>query len=487
MTRRWWLLAISVFALATLVAGCDLLREVIDDDGSTQRQRVIVENWASQNLSRDQFPLYVGAKWTYRNATPDINPEIHAGFPIVREIVAMVQCFDPSTNLAHDCYVLRISRMGNTVGHLYLHRSLEGIQLFAIERFPQTGTPNLVPGDARFFLKLPLQKGDEIQFALEEGSRYDMRVRDQERIPLGSMIELGPYTEGFVDAFRVQAEYGGVFQEILARGVEDTWYAQGVGLTRVSANSQFYELMEFRSWEEIVTMDESHAGRQTYFPPVGSVLEISLRDEEGTRHNPAWQLCNRSEVEENAVFSILSGFNDIEARHCDVGYSEPQGPKTDETPCFTRLDTGTSVFAFEVRTNGRQHVVFENRITGERLTYRFGAEQDPVLSEPDVEVNIGASSVTLSVRYMDPDGDRPGTSDVCIDQGEDAERTERMIFSHGKRADGYYVASGIELERGTHTYCFKFDDSPSNDQEMIQPDDLPCQLPGIFDIGGTSP
>ena len=490
MRRRWVLLGAVLLAIAVLAAGCALFSGFLDDELLIGTHRTIVQNWPSENLAEDEFPLYVGAKWTYRDATPDVNPEAHAGFPLEREIVAMVQRYDPSTNLAHECYVMCIRKMGRTVGHMYLHRSPNGIQLFAIEKLPHAGTPNLIDGRGELIMRLPLRKDDEIGFQLEEGSTYELLVRDQERIPVGTiMTAFGPYASTFADAMRVQAEYGGVFTEILTRGSEDAWYSGGIGLARISASSRIYELMEFQTWEDIVIMDESHADGRTYFPPEGSILVISLRDEDGTAYDPAWKLCDRSDVDEDAVFSTLSGANDAEARHCDIGYSDSGVVSGGGTTPFTRLDTGTSVFAFKVRTCGREDLVFENRYSGRRLVYKFGAKRDPVLSEANVEVDIPASTAKITVRYMDPDGDRPAISNVVIiDKETDTEWREKMTFSHGARADGYYVAAGIEVERNRlYRYCFDFDDDPPPEGSTESERPGKCELPGVFEIGGTSP
>lgn len=490
MKRRMCLGVLLIGVTLLVVSGCFLFSDPYKSMVTAPRQYVLVSNSSAPYLSTDAFPLYVGAKWTYRNATADMNPEVHPGFPLEREIVAMTRCYDPSTSLAYQCYVLRISKMGSIVGHLYLHRTHRGIELLGIETFPQTGTPNLVDGGHELIFELPFRKGESIDITLEEGSEYRVLVRDQERIPLGTiMTAFGPYAAEFADAFRVQASYSGVFESILARGIEDTWYAPGVGLARISEGSQFFELMETRSRNEVLILDETNTDDPPYEPPIGSIVVITLRDDQGTAHEPAWQLLHRSGIEEGSVFSILSGLNDIEARHSDIGYSD-SSTIGGGVP-FTRLESGSSVFVLEVRTNGLEVLEFRNQYTGERLAYEFGADQDPILSKADVQVDIDAATVAISVHYLDPDGDRPAVRNVTIWEKDPTEGSpeviqERMIFAHGKRADGYYIAADIKLDRQkTYNYCFEFDDDPPDSE--ADSEGAKCQLAGIFDIGGTSP
>ena len=48
-------------------------------------------NYMPLDSSQDMFPLFVGARWVYRNATPDIVPVIHSGDLIETEVAAIAR------------------------------------------------------------------------------------------------------------------------------------------------------------------------------------------------------------------------------------------------------------------------------------------------------------------------------------------------------------------------------------------------------------
>ena len=463
MLNKKAILCVGV-AMLLVLTGC--ISNIIPIHPDPEDEYSVVRN-VHYPVSSDEYPLFVGAKWVYRNATPDINPEIHSGATLTREVMSTVLYVEPSTDRAYECYVLQIRQDRRPTVQCYLHKSAEGVQIFGVEVLPYTGAPDLLPCNGELYLHQPVSKGDATQFTLFEGTSYDASVINKEYVPSRSVFtQMGPYTEGFGNAWRIQAEYGGQLADALGDGIEETWLSPGIGVVRRTAESQVYELTSFRARSEVVMLTEDDSGRH-FDLPVGSVVAVQLRDPRGTQNIPGWECTNRQDVESAGVLSVLSGYSPSDSRFQDIADAG-------------RLDSGSCVFLFEVKMPGEERLEFANTVQGDEIFFEFGESQPFSLSDPDVDISLNASTVVFSVKYTDPDGNRPSASYVCVD----GDPCCPMTFSHGKEADGYYVSDPILLHRGLHTYCFRFSDDPAWDGDPLDLEPLLCQ---VFDIGGPLP
>lgn len=431
--------------------------------------------------STDPFPLFVGARWVYRNATPDFNPEVHAGPNIVQEVVASVQRRVSGTDLAYDSYVLRMRYGSLLVAQVYLHRSSDGVLLHGFEILPYSGAPEMVACSGQPFLALPLAKARDWSFSLVQGSSLESTVVSQEFVPLSNEVWtlLGPYSSVFGNAWRVSSLYAGGLADVFGQGIVEAWYAPGVGMIRRTVESQVYELVTYREQSEVLLLTEDSADRKPSLP-VGSVVVVQLRGRAPTSGEAVWNLANRTEVSACGVLSLLSDPGPG-SFHADI---DSRG----------RLETGSYVFVFEVRTDGEASLQFERMDYGEPadlVEYRFGREQALTLSNPSVStlVTEERSTATFSVRYVDEDGYEPSLAYVGIrtrtTSGYSSPSYHRMTYVSGKLADGIYRSVAIDLEEGIYQYCFKFSDDPD-----ATIDDLPgidCELTNAFDIGGPMP
>jgi len=465
---------VLVLAFPVLITSCTSLIPPVQPVPSGPDDVGAVRNYRPLDMSIDEFPLFVGARWVYRNATPDVNPEVHAGSAPERQVVAVVYRQDEASETAYECYVLRIRDGSNPTVLCYLHRSPEGVQLYGIEILPYAGAPQLIPCDGQTYFKLPFHKDDQLSFSLYGGTELSSRVVRQELVPVSATVWklLGPYSSIFGGAWRVRSEYAGTLADAFGKGIEETWYAPGIGLVRRTAESLVYEVVHYRGWEEVTLLtEESKTGPHSL--PVGSVVAVQLRGSKATATEGfVWDFVNRAEVAFAGVLSPLS----------EDGYS---GPFFADINNKGRLETGFYVYLFQVRTNGEASLVFAKRDirTGDesQVRFGFGNEKRVVLSEPTAKTLVQddrLATVTFSVHYRDEDGNPPTLAIVCIDGTE----CHDMTFHSGKLADGYYTSAPIPIERGLHSYCFRF-----SDDEGAVMEETECLLKHVFDVGGPMP
>ena len=461
-------------AFLALVTSCTSLIPPLQPAPSEPGDVGVIRNYRPLDMSLDEFPLFVGASWTYRNATPDVNPEIHAGSVPERQVVAVVYRHDEASKTAHECYVLRIRDGSKPTVLCYLHRSPEGVHLYGIEILPYAGAPELIPCDGQTYCKLPFRKDDQVSFSLYEGTKLNSQVLRQELVAVSATAQklLGPYSSNFGEAWRVHSEYAGTLADVFGRGIEETWYAPGIGLVRRTAESLVYEVVRYRGWEEAALLTEK-SKHGPYSLPVDSVVAVQLRGAKPTATEGfVWDFANRAEVAFAGVLSPLS----------EDSYS---GPFFADINNVGRLETGSYVYLFQVRTNGEASLVFEKRDikTGDhsQIRFDFGSEQPMVLSDPRVKTMVqddDHATVTFSVHYRDEDGTPPTLAKVCID----GTQCYDMTFRFGKLADGSYTSAPIPIESGLHRYCFRFSDDEGAVVEQTE-----CLLEHVFDVGGPIP
>ncbi len=296
------------------------------------------------------FPLFVGARWVYRNATSDLIPVVHPGSGIESEVLAEVRCRDAASGQLTECFVLRTRQGAERETISYFHRAADGIEIYAVETRIQGATPRTQAFGGELFLKPALAAGAAWGSGQIAGDSLSSEVLRKETVPLRDTIHtlLGPYTNSFTGAWRVRSTFGGILADAYGSGIVECWYSTGVGMVKRTAGSLFYELVTFRRSDEVAVLDEA-----SDFGPhrlaVGSLVAVQLRG-----YAPAadpglfWSLENRDEVTADGVLGPLAVSGDF--------YADLSG--TEEA------ETGTYVFRFAVTGTGRTALDFEGRYAG---------------------------------------------------------------------------------------------------------------------------
>jgi len=464
---------VLVALVAGAISSCDLLVIPGGPGGTSGNDESwqVIANAEPNDMSAEDYPLFAGARWAYRNGTADFNPEVHAGSLNERDVLGVVQRRAGPKMTALECYVLRIQDGVRPSIQLYLHRVGDEVQIYGIEALPYTGAPEFLACSGQALFELPMERGQVSDFTLADGTGLRSTVLAQEAVPRLSSAEgfPGPYSTGQPAAWRVVSEYEGILSDALGEGVEETWYVSGMGLVRRTAFSLVYELMEYRDHSDVLQLTED-SGQGSYNPPIESFVIVQLRVDEAAGSD--WILENAAEVASSGVLSPLPQYGIAGVRLSDIGASG-------------RLATGTHVFGYQVRTEGRSTLTFtRNGVSGaapDRVVFEFGATQDSVLSEPSVATHVPygrPATAVFSVHYFDADGDQPTVKQVCVN-GRDC---YEMRFVSGKLADGYYESDPIVMDEGIHRFCFRF-----SDRDDAEPVGIPCLLERTFDIGGPMP
>ena len=243
-------------------------------------------NYVTTATGSDLYPLFVGARWLYRNAASFWNPEIASSGLLETEVVAIVQARDAQ------CYVLQ-SRYSNGPDELlYVHRTGTQVQLLAEQPVVATGAQpdySLHPGLA--VLKLPLAEDKswplETTAGVGEAYVYHTEVVAMEAGVVKTL--LGTYSPIFTDAWRVHYELPAGGPRFYGGSVQYLWYVPGVGVAKHVLNSVDYELAEFRLPEEIVSLTRYDDGRTTSLPN-GGMAFVQLRGDADPLDGWAWHL-----------------------------------------------------------------------------------------------------------------------------------------------------------------------------------------------------
>lgn len=452
-------------------------------------------NVEPSNRSEDPFPLYLGARWVYRNATPDVNPELHAGALIETDVAAIVRCADTEASFPYECYVLR-TRQGTAPEILsYLHRTSGGVDIYGVEEVASTGAPELTGLNGRPYIPLPLRDGLAWEFSDRYGISLESVVMGQEFVPVRDTVLslLGPYTSSFGNAWRVKWQFGGPLADAYGQGTVETWHAPGVGVVKRSAESLFYELVELRPPAEVLRIGEKlhdapyHPEQEqdcgTYYPARDTVVVFQFRGASASASSD-W----RWEVKQ-------SSWNDLTATGVlsPLWEGDRRGEFFPDIAGRRKLDTGSCVFAFKVLTAGYAEVQFERSGVGaaegfaDVFAFEFGGEEptSPIrLSEWSVSKTAKetGATATFKVHYQDADGEAPTESQVVVyKEGEapSAGDSYPMYLALGKFADGDYTSSKLPMSLSTrYYYYFEF----SNESEP----DARTRV-DTFDIGGAMP
>ena len=225
----------------------------------------------------DPYPLFVGARWLYRNAAKYWNPTISASGLLESEVVAIVQ------GDGVECYVLRTHYSNGPDQLLYLHRTKNRIDLRGSREISAAGSQinfSLNPGLA--FLELPLEEDATWPMFTHEGAGeacvYHREVAAIESGTVSTM--LGSHSPIFLGTWRVHYELPESSPRLYGGPVQFLWLAPGVGVVKHVLNSVDYELAEFRLPEEILILDR-HDDGQTRQIPDGGLVVVQLREGEG--------------------------------------------------------------------------------------------------------------------------------------------------------------------------------------------------------------
>jgi hypothetical protein len=351
MTREQlgrWLSLIAVGVVLFALAGCQIfvppaVPVLPDPDAEPAEANPL-------DAAAGAFPLFVGARWVYRNATPDLIPVLHPGSEIETEVLAEVRCRDAASGLLYECFVLRTRQGAERETVSYFHRTSDGVRLYAVRTHEQGGAPRAQSFGGELFITPSLAVGDSWSFGQIAGDSLSSEVLGRETVPLRDTILslLGPYTNSFTGAWRVRSAHSGVLADAYGSGVVECWYSTGVGMVKRTASSLFYELVQFRKTSEVAVLGAS-SGSGTHELPVGSMVVVQLRG-----HAPAassgigWSLANREQVTADGVLVPLAPSGDF--------YADLDGTEAAET--------GTYVFRFAVQGTGRTALDFEGRYTG---------------------------------------------------------------------------------------------------------------------------
>ncbi len=295
-----------------------------------------IPNAVPPDASEDVFPLFVGARWVYRDATPDYNPEVHALPGIEVEVEAIVRVHADGTT-PYECYVLKGRQGSGPEVRSYLHRTSTGVGLYGVEVAPYVGShgPGRFAGEE--VMRLPLERNLAWGFADPSGASLASVVFGREWVSLSGTVWtlLGPYTSTFGDAWRVKSEFGGMLGDAYGQGVVEAWYAPGVGMVRRTADSHVYELVQYSRFDQVTLLGET-SDDGPYALPVGAVVVVQLRGSRTAASSGyAWELTNEGDVSADGVLSLLSEGHEAGEFFADLAGTE-------------RLDRGSYVFVFEV-------------------------------------------------------------------------------------------------------------------------------------------
>jgi len=234
-------------------------------------------NYVPGPSEEDPYPLFVGARWLYRNAAKYWNPQISASGLLESEVVAIVQ------GDGMECYVLQTHYSNGPDQLLYLHRTKNEVALRGSSTVGASGSQtsfSLNPGLA--FLKLPLEE-DEAWPLLTTGGVGEATVYHREVAAIESgevRTLLGSYSPIFLGTWRVHYDLPESSPRLYGGPIQFLWFADGVGVVKHVLNSVDYELAEFRLRDEVLVLDR-HDDGHTVQVPDGGLVVVQLREGEG--------------------------------------------------------------------------------------------------------------------------------------------------------------------------------------------------------------
>ena len=298
---------IIVFLACTLVLGGCFAPTLPPGDGPSTVLRpgdydlTGSSNYISTTSGSDLYPLFVGARWLYRNAATFWNPDIASSGLLETEVVAIVQARDTQ------CYVLQ-SRYSNGPDELlYLHRTANQVQLLAEQPVVATGAqPDYALHPGLAILRLPLAEDKSWPLETTEGVGQAY-VYHTEVVAIEAGVVrtlLGTYSPIFNDAWRVHYELPAGGPRFYGGPVQFLWYVPGIGVVKHVLNSVNYELAEFRLPEEVLGLTRHEDGHTSYLPD-GGMAFVQLRGDSNPLDGWSWQL---SEIDGTSLEFLSEAF-----------------------------------------------------------------------------------------------------------------------------------------------------------------------------------
>jgi predicted secreted protein len=230
-------------------------------------------NYVPLQPEEDPYPLYVGARWIYRNAAKYWNPQISSSGLLETEVVAIVQ------GHGEECYVLQTHYSNGPDELLYVHQVENAVVLRGHELVEAAGsqtTYSLNPG--LVLLELPLY--EDLNWKKRfDGNSVEAYVYHEEVVAIESgqvRTLLGSLPAIFPGSWRVHYTVLGASPRLFIGPEQFVWYAPGIGIVKHVLNSVDYELAEIRLSEEILALGENNDGGR-FRMPNGGFLVIQLR------------------------------------------------------------------------------------------------------------------------------------------------------------------------------------------------------------------
>ena len=223
-------------------------------------------------VAGDPYPLFVGARWIYRNTASDWNPQIGASGLVESEIVAEVQGNDKV------CYILHTRYSNGPDEHIFLHRMANQVTVEGSRTVISEGAQSsLTIHPSLTYLQFPLFDGKVWTVPLS-GGLIDVEVLHQEVIAIENGITslLGMQPAIFTNAWRVHYHLIGDAPAFFGGPVQFLWFVPGVGMIKHVLNSVDYELVEYRERSEVLVLTEDD-DRGTEKIAEGGIVTVQLR------------------------------------------------------------------------------------------------------------------------------------------------------------------------------------------------------------------
>ncbi len=322
----------------------------------------------AEATTSDPWPLFTGARWVYRNATIDFNPEVHPASLLITEVLANVYCVDRTSGTAWECYAVRTTEHPERGETAYVHRSVDGLFEFSeILQDPDRDFPGFVDlryplvRDTYWVYNVPRSAdagealwdrargcgGDRslLRIGGESGCPVSSEVvslrvlHDRETVGISSVVDslLGGYTSVFTQAWKTEM-YNGISDypdyEWWTREPEYEWLAPGIGPVKRVAGSSAFELTQFVHVSEVLSLSLPADGGLERVPQDGLVV-VQLRGTEPT--------------DPESVRWVLAGNSGLTPAASDEILLEPDGDRefhSDIDSDGNELSSGTYVFRF---------------------------------------------------------------------------------------------------------------------------------------------
>ena len=324
----------------------------------------------------DPWPLFAGARWVYRNATVDFNPEVHPVRLLTAEVLANVYCIDRMTGAAWECFALHTTEHPDRGQTAYVHRTTDSLLQFSSTlqdrdsdfpgfvalRYPVTrdtywvyNVPRATGATGDTALWDQAQGCSGVRSLLEVGGQGECSVasdvallriiHDRETVGMSNVADslLGGYTAVFTQAWKMEV-YNGIEEypdyHWWAREPEYTWLVPSIGPVKQVARSSVFELTRFVHAEEILHLSVPAEGNLQRVPRNGLVV-VQLRGTEPPyADSESWVVAENSGLTPQAVVKPILLPDGDRGFHSDI---DSNG---------NALRSGTYVFRFHAAEEG---------------------------------------------------------------------------------------------------------------------------------------